>query len=287
MPLRALLLKQAGQQARNTPTILLAGIVILLSLITNQRPTRNQCRRLAREGLSKAPSSRSAPLLKQRQRQNPILARHKHRTRRKCWHKRNVKCTENDVIRHPRPYTSTRPSPGRARRGPVPARPRQRRSRGRRAPGSAAVADTRRAVVMAPRPRWRWLPTRRARGRRCCSLRERAVSVAATASPATPSTRGISDTDAIPGPIPGGKVAAMSAPVGARTTKDVPGSAPCGACVEIKARLGPNGLKIEKETTHVRRWREGAAAPRDAGIMRSLSLRFSRTMSPMSDAWLW
>ena len=31
------------------------------------------------------------------------------------------------------------------------------------------------------------------------------------------------------------------------------------------SRLGPNGLNIEKETTHdARRWREGAAAPRDA-----------------------
>ena len=38
----ALLFKHAGQQARNTPIILLAGIVILLSLITNQRPTRNR-----------------------------------------------------------------------------------------------------------------------------------------------------------------------------------------------------------------------------------------------------
>ena len=68
LPLQQRLLKQAGQQARNARKSLLAGIVILLSLITNQRPTRNRAAvRLAREGLSKAPSSRSAQLLEQYQ----------------------------------------------------------------------------------------------------------------------------------------------------------------------------------------------------------------------------
>ena len=96
------------------------------------------------------------------------------------------------------------------------------------------------------------------------------MSVAATASPATPSTRGISDTDAIPGPIPGGKVAAMSAPVGARTTKDVPGNAPCGA-VNVKSSkarrtAAPEGFWVVALTCKSNS-ESGLAPPRDrAGV---------------------